>query len=45
MEGNVRHISEYLRGAMKLIIPVYKRNYDWKKENCKMSRHDSPPYR
>lgn len=35
MEGNVRYISEYLRGATKLIIPVYQRNYDWKKENCK----------
>ncbi|WP_271397613.1 DUF262 domain-containing protein [Salinicoccus roseus] len=34
MEGNVRYISEYLRGATKLIIPVYQRNYDWKKENC-----------
>lgn len=34
MEGNVRNISEYLRGATKLIIPVYQRNYDWKKENC-----------
>lgn len=31
MEGNVRYISEYLRGATKLIIPVYQRNYDWKK--------------
>lgn len=35
MEGNVRYISEYLRGATKLIIPVYQRNYDWKKENCR----------
>ncbi|MGL9730585.1 DUF262 domain-containing protein [Enterococcus sp. DIV0756] len=35
MEGNVRYLTEYLRGATKLIIPVYQRNYDWKKENCK----------
>ncbi|GAB3059172.1 DUF262 domain-containing protein [Salinicoccus sesuvii] len=35
MEGNVRYISEYLRGATKLIIPVYQRNYDWNQENCK----------
>lgn len=34
MEGNVRYVSEYLRGATKLVIPVYQRNYDWKKENC-----------
>ena len=34
MEGNVRHISEYLRGATRLVIPVYQRNYDWQKENC-----------
>src|SRR5690625_818913 len=35
MEGNVRYIGEYLRGAPKLVIPVYQRNYDWQKENCK----------
>lgn len=35
VEGNVRYLTEYLRGATKLIIPVYQRNYDWKKENCK----------
>lgn len=35
MEGNVRYLSEYLRGGTKFIIPVYQRNYDWKKENCK----------
>src|SRR5699024_1888514 len=35
MEGRVRYISEYLRGAPKLIIPVYQRNYDWQKENCR----------
>lgn len=35
MEGNVRYLSEYLRGGTKFIVPVYQRNYDWKKENCK----------
>lgn len=34
MEGNVRYLSEYLRGGTKFIVPVYQRNYDWKKENC-----------
>ena len=40
MEGNVRNISEYLRGATKLIIPVYQRNYDWKRENCELLFED-----
>ncbi|WP_088810343.1 MULTISPECIES: DUF262 domain-containing protein [unclassified Listeria] len=40
MEGNVRHLTEYLRGASKLIIPVYQRNYDWKIENCKRLMED-----
>lgn len=40
MEGNVRNISEYLRGATKLIIPVYQRNYDWKIENCERLMDD-----
>ncbi|MBC1418137.1 DUF262 domain-containing protein [Listeria fleischmannii] len=40
MEGNVRHLTEYLRGATKLIIPVYQRNYDWKIENCKRLMED-----
>lgn len=40
MEGNVRYISEYLRGATRLSIPVYQRNYDWKKENCKKLMDD-----
>ncbi|MBC9826190.1 MULTISPECIES: DUF262 domain-containing protein [Carnobacterium] len=35
MEGNVRFLSEYLRGGTKFIVPVYQRNYDWKKENCR----------
>ena len=40
MEGNVRYLSEYLRGGTKFIIPVYQRNYDWKKENCKRLMDD-----
>lgn len=35
MEGNVRYLLEYLRGGTTFIIPVYQRNYDWQKENCK----------
>lgn len=40
MEGNVRPLLEYLRGGAKFIIPVYQRNYDWKKENCKRLLED-----
>lgn len=34
MDGNIRSAMEFLRGATQIIIPVYQRNYDWKKENC-----------
>lgn len=34
MDGNIRSAIEFLRGATQIIIPVYQRNYDWKKENC-----------
>ena len=36
MKGTASHLLEFLEGARKrFIIPVYQRNYDWKKENCK----------
>ena len=35
MRGTASHLLEFLEGARKrFIIPVYQRNYDWKKENC-----------
>lgn len=34
MDGNIRSAIEFLKGATQIIIPVYQRNYDWKKENC-----------
>lgn len=36
MDGNVRSAIEFLRGAVKIYIPVYQRNYDWNIENCKL---------
>ena len=36
MKGTAAHLLEFLEGARKrFIIPVYQRNYDWRKENCK----------
>lgn len=36
MKGTAAHLLEFLEGSRKrFIIPVYQRNYDWKKENCK----------
>ena len=36
MKGTAAHLLEFLEGARKrFIIPVYQRNYDWKRENCK----------
>lgn len=36
MEARQRPLVEYMEGSEKnFIIPIYQRNYDWKKENCK----------
>ncbi|NLT02432.1 MAG: DUF262 domain-containing protein [Bacteroidales bacterium] len=36
MKGSATHLMELLEGSRKrFIIPVYQRNYDWKKDNCK----------
>ncbi|MBR2237305.1 MAG: DUF262 domain-containing protein [Prevotella sp.] len=36
MKGTASRLLEFLEGARKrFIIPVYQRNYDWKRENCK----------
>lgn len=36
MKGNASRLIEFLDGAKKrFIIPVYQRNYDWKKDNCR----------
>lgn len=40
MDGNVRSAIEFLRGAIQIIIPVYQRNYDWKRENCELLFED-----
>lgn len=35
MKGSASHLLVFLEGTRKrFIIPVYQRNYDWKKENC-----------
>ena len=36
MIGSASRLLEFLEGARKrFVIPVYQRNYDWKRENCK----------
>ena len=36
MKGTASHLLEFLEGARtRFIIPVYQKNYDWKRENCK----------
>ena len=36
MKGDAVKLVAFLEGSQKrFIIPVYQRNYDWKKENCK----------
>ena len=36
MEAGKNRLHEFMMGADKrFVIPVYQRNYDWKRENCK----------
>ena len=36
MRGTASYLMKFLDGSQKrFIIPVYQRNYDWKRENCK----------
>ena len=36
MHGSESYLMKFLDGSQKrFVIPVYQRNYDWKKENCK----------
>lgn len=36
MKGSEERLVAYMQGANKrFMIPVYQRNYDWKRENCK----------
>ena len=34
MQAAEKGIGTFLRQYRELVIPVYQRNYDWKKENC-----------
>ena len=35
MKANEKGLLRFLEGADKqFIIPIYQRNYDWKKEQC-----------
>lgn len=35
MKGQDKYLTEFIDGARnRFIIPVFQRNYDWKKENC-----------
>lgn len=35
MKGNSKALLKFMEGSDKrFVIPVYQRNYDWKKENC-----------
>ena len=35
MKGDAVKLVQFLEGSQKrFVIPVYQRNYDWKKENC-----------
>lgn len=40
MEGNIRDVLGYIRGAAKMIIPVYQRNYDWRTADCERLMND-----
>ncbi|MCD8099722.1 MAG: DUF4268 domain-containing protein [Oscillospiraceae bacterium] len=41
MKGSETKMVAYMQGASKrFVIPVYQRNYDWKRENCKQLYDD-----
>ena len=41
MKGSEAKLLHYMEGAKKrFVIPVYQRNYDWNKENCKQLYDD-----
>lgn len=41
MKGDGKKLLQVLDGAdRKLFIPVYQRNYDWKRENCEQLFRD-----
>ncbi|WP_143248746.1 DUF262 domain-containing protein [Bifidobacterium hapali] len=36
MRGDAKKLAKMLQGAQtRFVIPVYQRNYDWKREQCK----------
>lgn len=41
MKGSSKPLLKYMEGSdTRFIIPVYQRNYDWKKENCQQLLED-----
>lgn len=53
MKGQDKFLTEFIDGSRnRFIIPVYQRNYDWKKENCiqlyndliKTSKYNKPSH-
>lgn len=41
MKGNSKALLKFMEGSDKrFVIPVYQRNYDWKKDNCQQLLND-----
>lgn len=40
MIAHKKTLSEFFYSTKPLVIPVYQRNYTWRKENCKLLFHD-----
>lgn len=41
MKGNSKPLLKFMEGSdTRFVIPVYQRNYDWKKENCEQLLSD-----
>ena len=41
MKGDSQPILKFMEGSSKrFVIPVYQRNYDWKKDNCQQLFRD-----
>ena len=41
MKGSETRLLMYMDGSQKrFVVPVYQRNYEWKKENCEQLFND-----
>ena len=40
MKGEFQELVQYMRETKKIIVPIYQRNYEWTRENCRVLYED-----